>query len=246
MGIANSCLRRVAVLAVCFAVVAVCEVRAQTDPFLSLFEPRSGAEPLTHDGAALDQEFLRVEAQHARVGVLQNDIRGTGLVNSDRVVIPRGTALYYAAFGRAEEMYAPGQHREGWCGVVTERNRPRGYCMFADGDGAVLGLLPGDGSFYAPLRLADYGLRPITRPQVQDDPTARSQLPEVLLSYSVHAWRSDEVEIERAALIDHQVVNLGSYRLRRNAEGAVELRVGLTTYVLSPGADGRTVMVREQ
>lgn len=234
-------------LTLCLATLFVVgEVRAQTDPFLSLFEPRPGAAPALHDGAALDQEFLRVEAQHARVGILQNDIRGTGLVNSDRIVIPRGTPLYYAAFGSAGSAYRPAQYRIGWCGVVTERSRPRGYCMFADGDGAVLGLLPSDGSFYAPLRLADYGLRPITRPQVLEDPAARSQLPEVLLSYSVHAWRRDEVEIERAALIDHQVVNLGSYRLRRNAEGAVELRVGLTTYVLSPGADGRTVTVREQ
>src|SRR5262245_21753168 len=38
------------------------------------------------------------EAWHAQLPT-QNDIRGTGIVNSDRIVIPRGTPVYHAAFG---------------------------------------------------------------------------------------------------------------------------------------------------
>jgi hypothetical protein len=214
---------------------------ADNDPFWSLLEPIEAPAVLAL--ARESEPFLVVRVQHGSVGILANDIRGTGLVNSDRIVIPRGTPVFHAAFGTSGSVVQPSRHYEGWCGVVTDNDRERGYCMLRQGSGYGLGVLPRDGSFYAPTRLADYGLRPITTPEVRRDPAARDALPDVTFSYALDAWRPGGVVLERRATINGAVVNLGSIFIDRNADRSATLRVGAYAYRLVSADDGKAVTI---
>jgi hypothetical protein len=211
------------------------------DPFWALLAPLEAptATPQAREG----EVFLSARAQHRRVGFLENDIRGTGLVNSDRIVIPRGTPVYYAAFGSSRTRFSPGRRYEGWCGVVRENERDRGYCMLREGSGYVLGQLPGNGSFYLPTRLADYGLRPITTPEVRVDVAARSRFPEMTLSYALDAWRPEGLVLERSAQIDGRQVELGSLWFERAEDGNAVLAIGQYAFTIAPAQNGEAVTV---
>jgi hypothetical protein len=217
---------------------------AQSDPALSLLTVNAEAAVIA-DQAGPGQEFLRITAHHTRVGILQNDIRGTGLVNSDRIVVPSGTPVFFASFGTSSSRYRSAQHFGGWCGVVTENDRPLGLCMFPDGDGAVLGRLPRSGSAYVPTQLADYGLRPITVPEVRPDESARQNLPMVELSYSVREWEEDELRISRVAIVGGESFDLGTISLARDAAGATFMTPNALLQ-LSPSEDGGILVQRMQ
>jgi hypothetical protein len=211
------------------------------DPFWSLLEPIEA--PAVQAEAQESQPFLTVRVQHARVGFLENDIRGTGLVNSDRVVIPRGTPVFEAAFGTIGTTLMPARRYQGWCGVVIENDRERGYCVLRQGGGYGLGVLPRNGSFYAPTRLADYGIRPITTPEVRIDPSARNQFPAMTFTYALDAWRPGGVVLERSMTSDGAVAELGSIFIDRNDDRSATLRVGQHVYTLTSADGGEAVVV---
>lgn len=215
------------------------------DPFWSLLTPLTA--PVVAPQGAEGQEFLSVDVQHREVGILQNDIRGTGLVNSDRIVIPSGTPVFHASFGTSGGTFAPARHYEGWCGVVRDGDRSLGYCMLRQGSGYVLGKLPSNESFYTPTRLADYGLRPITTPEVRPDEAARANLPRIIFSYALDAWRPGGVVLERSVRIDGRQFRLGSIFIDRNDDGTATLSVGQYGYTISiaNGGEALTVVPRD-
>lgn len=221
--------------------VALVSAAFAGDPFWSLLSPLEA--PAITAEAREGQVFLSVQAHHREVGVLQNDIRGTGIVNSDRIVIPRGTAVFRAAFGTEPTRFSEGRRHEGWCGVVRENQRDRGYCMLREGRGYVLGQLPTSGSFYVPTRLADYGLRPITTPEVRADEAARSQLPPITFTYALDAWRPTGLVLERRASISGREVRLGSIWFARAEDGSATISVGkdVFTIAIAQGGEGLTV-----
>lgn len=215
-----------------------CDASAD-DPFWSLLSPLEA--PVSQPEARKGQAFLSVSARHRQVGFLENDIRGTGIVNSDRIVIPRGTPVYGAAFG--SDRSPAGRQYEGWCGVVRENAVERGYCLLREGSGFVLGVLPRNGSFYLPIRLADYGLRPVTTPQVRVDDAALAHFPMITFSYALDAWRPTSVALQRSATINGLSIDLGSQRFERTMDGNASFSVGQHAFTIAPASEGEALTV---
>jgi len=227
-----------------FALLALplCVAGAAWAQEAALLAPDPGGVATIAAQAAEGQAIVTVPVRHGRVGRLQNDIIGTGIVNSDRVVVPRGTPVYAAAFTEMRGPSATG-HLEGWCGVVMERNRERGYCMFPRGRGAVLGILPSNGSLYAPTRLADYGLRPITVPQVEIDEAAHEALPDIELRIAFVEWDADDVDLRQQIVINGETFDFGALPVTRRGDGSAVLSVQGVRLRLTPSSDETAVMI---
>jgi hypothetical protein len=207
------------------------------DPFWSLLSPLGTTE--SRPEAVKGQVFLSVAARHRQVGFLENDIRGIGIVNSDRIVVPRGTPVYRAAFGI--ERSPAGRQYEGWCAVVRENGGERGYCLLREGSGFVLGLLPRNGSLYLPTRLADYGLRPVTTPEVRVDDTALAHFPAITFSYALGTWRRGGVMLRRSATTNGLNIDLGPHEFERAADGSASFFVGQRRFTIAPAHEGQAL-----
>jgi hypothetical protein len=231
-----------AFLAAAVALVCTAPAACAEDPFWSLLSPRE--TPAVATEAREGEVFLSVAARHRLVGFLENDIRGTGIVNSDRIVVPRGTPVYFATFGTSGGAFGAGaRHYEGWCAVLYEGERERGYCMLQNGRGYGLAPLPRDGSLYAPTRLANYGLRPITTPEVRVDDGALGQLPQIMFHYALDAWRPGGLVLERSASIDGQLFALGSIFIDRNPDRTATLAIDEYRYTVSMSGGGAAITV---
>ena len=192
--------------------------------------------------ASEGQAIVTMPVRHGRVGRLQNDILGTGIVNSDRVVVPRGTPVYAAAFTEMRGGDTTG-HLEGWCGVVIERGRERGYCMFPRGRGAVLGVLPSNGSLYAPTRLADYSLRPITVPQVELNDAAYEALPDIELQIAFVEWDADDLDLRQRIVVNGATFDVGALPVTRRGDGSAVLSVQGIRLRLTPSSDETMALI---
>jgi hypothetical protein len=205
--------------------------------------PRSDGEIVVAIEAAPDASIVTIPVRHSEVGRLENDIRGTGLVNSDRVVIASGTPVYAAAFTQMRGDTIVGLLR-GWCTPVVENNRPRGYCMFAQGRGAVLGILPSRDSLYVPRKLADYGLRPITVPQVRHDPSAGEALPDLHYRLTFVEWDQEDADLRQHVIVGGERYDLGPLSAPRGPDGAAMVSVYGVRLRLTPSPNGGALVER--
>ena len=172
-----------------------------------MFAPRPGVGSVAYGIVERGQAILTLPIEHRRVGRLQNDIIRTGLVNSDRVVVPKGTPVYSAFFGAARDLRGP--HYHAWCGVVAEGEaRRRGYCMLHSREGDQITFLPSNGSPFAPLRLADYYPTPALAPIVGEDPSVRAEFPPLEFVVSFLEWDDDAVELRRETRVEGRIVAL--------------------------------------
>ncbi len=199
---------------------------------LSFLVARPGPVQVTAGVITSGQTIVSLPVQHGRVGRLQNDIRGTGLVNSDRIVVPKGTPVYMAAFSNQYSSI------QGWCGVVTGQSGNRlGYCMFPDKKGDGLGKLPSNNSFYTPNRLADYGLRPIDAAVVADDPTVRNELPPIELRIAFDKWTPTAALLGQIVVVEGKEQRYGSVNVDRAADGSATFQRSGGAIKLTPTAD---------
>jgi len=125
----------------------------------------------------------------------------------------------------------------------VERGRERGYCMFPRGRGAVLGILPSDGSLHAPTRLADYGLRPITVPQVEVDEAAHEALPDIELRIAFVEWNADDIDLRQQIVINGATFDVGALPVTRRGDGSAVLSVQGVRLRLTPSSDETGVLI---
>ncbi|PZO46660.1 MAG: hypothetical protein DCF16_18675 [Alphaproteobacteria bacterium] len=226
----------------------------QIQPASALPSPFSlvdGATPLVATGEiSRESEIFRVAVQYRRTGFLQNDILRTGLVNSDRVIVPRGSAVFAAPFGGFTAPDTNGRavawgYRSAWCAVVDENSDPRGYCMLRPyrGSETLLGYMPQDGTPFAPRLSEMYLPTPGSAADVLEDNAARAAFPPMELVASFDRWRRDAIGLHLALRVGDQLTRFRSVELPTDESGAVTLHLGDATIRVARGTNGRTAIV---
>lgn len=196
-----------------------------------------------------NDEIFRVPVRYGRVGFLQNDILRTGLVNSDRVIIPRGTPVFAAPFGYVTTPGADGNavawgYRSAWCAIGPDQ---RGYCMLRPfrGNDTLLGYMPQDGSPYAPRLSEMYLPTPGSPAEVREDPSAGVHFPHMELIVTFDRWERDEVDFRFTLSAGGEATEFKSATRAREPDGSAILRVGETAIRLVRGSNNRTAIVSQ-